>query len=389
MSAVAGMSAEQRASCLLEKRDALLGQLPARLPGARSLGSDTRELIVDEAIEYASLEHTGPVAAPDQLSALFWGACANRVKRAHEGRYDTVRAGYQRADAESALESLVAAGADEPLAAALRREEQELLAQVLGTLTARERQVIAVKYMGPSNKALGYKKIARHLALPLGDVRAAERSIREKFERFATASRAREATLERKLGQLLPVPPAVEQTRGRLAGWRDLASDWISRPFGSETAATTTQLAASGAGRGAGGALAIKLATLCIGTGGVVGAACLATGVLPAGPSQQAPAARTAPKPTAAKASRPRERPLTARRAAATVTPTATPTTSRSGPRRTQGGSGPRDHEQAPASPAPADAAADGASEFDPLYSPSAPASPAPAPAAPGSSEFF
>ena len=30
MSAVAGMSAEQRASCLLEKRDALLGQLAAR-----------------------------------------------------------------------------------------------------------------------------------------------------------------------------------------------------------------------------------------------------------------------------------------------------------------------------------------------------------------------
>src|SRR5215210_6504337 len=149
MSAVAGMSAEQRASCLLEKRDALLGQLPARLPGARSLGSDTRELIVDEAIEYASLEHSGPVAAPDQLSALFWGACANRVKRAREGRYDTVRAGYRRDDDKNALQSLVAAGVDEPLAAALAREERELLAEVLRTLTPRERDVIAVKYMSP------------------------------------------------------------------------------------------------------------------------------------------------------------------------------------------------------------------------------------------------
>ena len=58
MSSVTGLSPEQRASCLLEQRDALLGQLPARFSGARSLGSDTRELIVDEAIEYASLEHT-------------------------------------------------------------------------------------------------------------------------------------------------------------------------------------------------------------------------------------------------------------------------------------------------------------------------------------------
>ena len=38
---------------------------------------------------------------------------------------------------------------------------------------------------------------------------------------------------------------------------------------------------------------------------------------------------------------------------------------------------------------APADAAPNGASEFDPTYQPSQPAQPAPAPAAPGSDEFF
>jgi hypothetical protein len=55
----------------------------------------------------------------------------------------------------------------------------------------------------------------------------------------------------------------------------------------------------------------------------------------------------------------------------------------------TQGGSGPQDHQRTPASPAPADAARDGGSEFDPLYQPSQPAAPAPVPAAPGATEFF
>ena len=88
--------------------------------------------------------------------------------------------------------------------------------------------------MGPGNQALGYKRIARHLALPIGEVRAAERSIRDKFERYATAARAHEAALERKLGQLLPVPPAAEQARGRLGAWRDVLADWLGRPFASD-----------------------------------------------------------------------------------------------------------------------------------------------------------
>ena len=112
-------------------------------------------------------------------------------------------------------------------------------------------------------------------------MRAAERSIREKFERYATVARAHEAALERKLGQLLPVPPAAEQARGRLGAWRDVLADWLGRPFSSDATSTATHLAASGAGRGAGTALAVKLATICLGGGSVIGAACLATGVLP------------------------------------------------------------------------------------------------------------
>jgi hypothetical protein len=384
MSSVAPLTADQRASWLVKQRDALLGQLPARLPGARSLGSDTRELIVDEAIEYTSLEHTDPIAQTDQLSALFWGACANRVKRAAEGRYDTVRAGWRRDDDDSALDTLIAAGADEPLAAALEQEERELLAEVLRTLTPRERDVIAVKYMGPSNESLGYKKIARHLALPLGSVRAAERSIREKFDRFATAARAREAALERKLGQLLPVPPAVDETRRRLAGWRDIAADWLGRPFGPDVATNATQLAATGAGRGAGGVLAVKLATLCLGAGGLVGAACVATGVLPSSSPEKAatPVVHATSTPTPRSRPSGRETDLRPARVIATPTP-------RVRGSRTQGGTRPRDHERKPASPAPSNAASNGRSEFDPSYQPNAPVQPAAAPAAPGSGEFF
>ena len=136
------------------------------------------------------------------------------------------------------------------------------------------------------------------------------------------------------------------------------------------------QLVASGAGRGAGGALAVKLATLCIGTGGIVGAACLATGVLPAGPARGPAATARAAQPAggahrAHRPSGPRERPLTAARSGGDPQPDADAVARRR--RRAhgaggQGGSGPRDQEQAPASPAPANAASDGSSEFDPLY---------------------
>jgi hypothetical protein len=383
-----------RAAWLIERRERLVAQLSRRFPRAASLGRDVHELIVDESIEFAALGHSNEVATVDELAALFWSACDVRVRRAGEGRYDTVRAGWRRAD-EALLERLESGARDDPLVATLEREERTILADVLRALTARERDVIAVKHMGPGNQVLGYKKVARHLALPIGEVRAAERSIREKFERYATAARAREAALERKLGQLLPVPPAAEQTQGRLGAWRDVLADWLGRPFGTDATTIATQLAASGAGRGAGGVLAIKLATLCIGGGGVIGAACLATGVLPAPRDRdiraQPPATtqKHAAEPTPTRSAR--ERPLTRIRATATVTATATPPPrrARARPAATQGGTGPQDHEQAPASPAPADAASDGSSEFDPLYQPSQPVAPAPVPAAPGGGEFF
>ena len=376
----------QRAAWLIERRERLIAQLPRRFARAGSLSRDVQELIVDEAIEFAALEHGGEIGSGDELAALFWSACDVRVRRAAEGRYDTVRAGWQRAD--TTLLERLEGGADDPLVATLEREERAIVADVLRALTLREREVIAVKHMGPGNQTLGYKRIARHLALPIGEVRAAERSIRDKFERYATAARARDAALERKLGELLPVPPAAEQMRGRIGAWRDVLADWLGRPFSSDATSTATHLAASGAGRGAGTALAVKLATLCLGGGGVIGAACLATGVLPraadrdgrAQPAARAATATPTPTPTVTAG---RDQRMTPARAT-----TSTPR-KRSRSAATQGGSGPQDHQRTPASPAPGDAARDGGSEFDPLYQPSQPAAPAPVPAAPGATEFF
>jgi hypothetical protein len=389
------LDAPQRAAWLIERRERLIEQLPRRIRRAQAFPRDVHELIVDEAIEFAAVRHDGELADGEELRALFWSACEVRVRRAREGRYDLVRAGWRRAE-QAALERLQAPAEDDPLVATLAREERAMLADVLRALTPRERAVIAVKHMSASEEVLGYKKIARHLALPVGEVRAAERSIRLKFERVASAARAHEAALERKLGQLLPVPPAAETVRGRTGVWRDLAAEWLGRPFGADASTSTMQLVASGAGRGAGGALAVKLATLCIGTGGIVGAACLATGVLPVGqapgPAASAGAANSPQAPRTARPTGPREQPLTAVRASATASPTATPFARQ--PRRSpgdsgQGGTGPRDQERTPASPAPANAASDGSSEFDPLFVPSQPATPAPPPAAPGGSEFF
>ena len=103
----------QRAAWLIERRERLIAQLPRRFARAGSLSRDVQELIVDEAIEFAALEHGGEIGSGDELAALFWSACDVRVRRAAEGRYDTVRAGWRAADI-TLLERLEG-GADDPL----------------------------------------------------------------------------------------------------------------------------------------------------------------------------------------------------------------------------------------------------------------------------------
>ena len=85
------------------------------------------ELIVDEAIEFVAVRHDGELTDGEELRALFWSACEVRVRRAREGRYDLVRAGWRRAE-QAALERLQAPAEDDPLVATLAREERAMLA---------------------------------------------------------------------------------------------------------------------------------------------------------------------------------------------------------------------------------------------------------------------
>lgn len=424
---------DRRANVLMARRDEFVQRLPHVTHNAAELSADVREQIVDDAIQFAALEHDDPIADRADLDRIFWDAACKRVLRAGEGRYATVRAGYARADV-AALESLAdhASVEDE----VIRRAEFRVALEFAARLAPTEQQVWACQHAAVAARPLGHTTIARRLGLPVGAVRAAVRSIEDKRQRFAaiyaagrlcgyvapavaalaagdatanseTAARVhleidkcptcradytrqlrylRSARFHGKVGSLLPAPEITE--RVRLGGLRDVIADWAGRLTGHDSAGTVGQLAASGAGRGVGTAAAVKLATLCFAGAGVLGA-CVATGVLP---DHKQPDHHPS-KPTAAR--RPVARTPVAREprpSLARATPTPTPrrrTRTQRASSATQGSTGPRSHEQTPASPAPSNAAANGASEFDPTYQPSGTPQPAPVPAAPGGSEFF
>jgi hypothetical protein len=431
------MPIDDRASALATRRDELLTRLPCKLGAAARLAHADRELVVDDAIAYTVMEHPEPLWTPDEVERVFWTACEIRVKRTLDGRHNTVRNGWQRVG-EAALVDAVD-GAD-PVAAAEESEERRLVIEFAATLGERERRVLRVKYFSGTAEPLGYKKIARQLGITIAAARAADRAIERRVKEFAaiyaagdlcptreleisalavgTASRRqvrlaqahvahcmhchasyaarlramRSAAFERKVAALLPAVEA--QNRGRLRGAWDAIADTATRPFGHDTAATAAQLAASGAGRGAGTIAMLKLAGACMASATAVGV-CATTLVIPAldNPTRpDKPARKVAERESAPVGEHDR---LPSRAEQHVIpTPTPTPKPARSQPNRdtqpgTQGGTGPGDHEQTPASPAPANAAAGGESEFDPTYEPSSPSQPAPVQAAPGRGEFF
>lgn len=427
---------ERRAEELVGRREELLRRLPREIRAARALRPDICELIVDDAIEFAALHHDQDVPSARDLEVVFWSACVTRVRRAHEGRYELVRGRYTSAGAD-ALDTIPAN--DDPAAVLEADQDRALAHEFAATLDPTEQRVLKAKYDAEGAAPAGYKVIARRLGMTVGAVRSAERSIEHKIERFAavyTAGRlcdlretaisalaqgtadvqqaeiarthiehcahcrplfARQlrelasATFERKVAALLP---AVElQQRGRARGAWDAIADTALRPFTHEGASTAMQLAGSGVGRSAGTIAMLKIAGACLASAGALGV-CASSIVVPAltpdpprkhvrdEPRQQGKVGRHDRLPT---------------RAEQHVTPTPTPVPQPSRGKRDsgktsrtkQGGSGPRAHEAAPASPAPANAAPDGGSEFDELYVPDSPPAPAPAPAAPGAGEFF
>ena len=177
-----------------------------------------RELIVDDAIEFAALRHDAPLSAPRDLERVVWDAIVKRVRRAHEGRYDTVRAGHQRA-APAELEALVSDS--DPAATVERRAELALVREFAATLDPREQRVLRCKYDPAEPEPLGYKQVAQRLRWRIGVVRSVERAIRHKMDRFAAVYTAGRLCDARAIGHRLAggrngrSPPGARRVRAR------------------------------------------------------------------------------------------------------------------------------------------------------------------------------
>jgi hypothetical protein len=420
------------AETLVPLRDHLVERLPAEIAAARGLTRDQRELIIDEAIDFMVTEYARPIPDRFSLDRAFWAAASFRVRRTHEGRGATVRAGWRRVD----VDDYDLAGTDaEPEAATVERIEQATLLEFAATLTPDERHVLGCKYDG--DKEQGRVLIARRLGLAPAQVRRAERSIARKLERFAAIVAAgslcshREASifalaegadggsqeqaarmhlhycgacraayaahlhavrtgeLQRRLGQLLPVPATVEARR-RGGPW-ETVWDWITRPFVHESTVSFAQVAT--ASRGVGATLTAKLAAICLAGGAVVGAGTYCVSRLGADPPAPAqPVATSVPTsaphesrlPSAGRSAALRKRPAPKRVSKRPRKPKTRAT------RGTAFASGPvatRHEREAPISPPATTTTGAAVPEFGPAPANTAPAQPAAAPAT-GASEF-
>ena len=336
---------ERIAAALVPRRDRLVDQLPRELAAARGLTRDQHELVVDEAIDYMVTEYAKPIVDQEFLERAFWATVSFRVKRVHEGRGATVRAGWQRVDVDDVD---IAVHDADPATHAVRSVERGALLEFAATLTEQERLVLACKYID-DEKEHGRTVIARQLGLPVPQVRRVERAINRKLERFvaivsagslcshrepaiealagSTASAQQELAarvhldhcsackvayvahvkalrageLQRRIAELFPLPAGAEAGRRRGGPW-DAVADWASRPFATEATSAGAQLAAGA--RGIGAIATAKLATLCIGGATVLGGATYcATSLLGSEhpgqprPRVQAPVQRPAPDP--------------------------------------------------------------------------------------------
>lgn len=414
------------AGALVPARDALVERLPRELAAARDLTPDQCELVIDEAIDYMVTEYAKPILDELALERAFWAAASFRVRRVHEGRGATVRAGWKRVDFDDLQ---LPAEDGEPEAAAVARIERETLLEFAATLSPRERDVLACKYQG--DRELGRVLVAQRLGLATAAVRQAERSIVRKLERFAAvlaagslcshreaavlalaegtalsdqaeAARAhlqhcgacrvayaahlnaiRSGAVQRRLGELLPLPAAAEVTERRRGAPWETVWDWLTRLFAHESGLSFAQIAA--ASRGVGAIVAAKVAALCIAGGAIVGGGLYCVEQLskhpPASVARAAPQRHQQPQPS-------RDAPLpTAGRSRATrparvVTTKRRPTYSR----RTTGSafaSGPtatRHEREAPISPPATTSSGATLPEFGPAPANTAPAQPAAAP---------
>lgn len=427
-------TADEIAHGLVPRRDHLVDQVPRELAAARGLSRDQWEIAVDEAIDYLVTEFEKPLYDSESLERLFWKVVSLRIKRVHEGRGATVRAGWKRVDLN--VTDLPSVDTD-PERVAIERSEQATLLEFSATLTEGERRVLACQYAGRERKQ-GRVVIARQLDMRIGEVRKHERNITRKLERFAAIVAAgslcthrepqlvaltsgnlnpetervallhlahcpacrvehvarlrsiRSGELPREIANLLPAPVILERSEQR--GVWDAVTDWATRPWTHDAAQTSTQI---GLGRGLGTIAATKLAAFCIGGVSFVGGSvyCVTSPLLdrtqPSTPAQE----ERAKAPARPQRAEPPDLALAkTTRATPTPTPTARPKPKRrpkaETPRRRATPKTPTSHEQAGAiSPAPTGSAPNGASEFGPTSANKPATNPAP-PAASGGPEF-
>jgi hypothetical protein len=298
--------------------------------------------------------------------------------------------------------------------------------------------VLACKYRGA--KEQGRVIVARTLGMTPADVRRCERSIARKLERFAailsagslcthrapavlalaegsdagpqeqaarmhlrhcSACRAayaahlhavRTGTLQRRIGQIIPLPGGTEAIERRRGSPWETVWDWVTRPFTHETAASLTQVAT--ASRGIGAVITAKLAAVCIAGGAIVGGGMYCVARLATTP----PMPRAGVTHPASDRSGPREQPLpTGGRSAAMRLSTSSSSRGSSRTRRarsTTGGTafakGPvqsRHEREAPISPPTTTSSGGTLPEFGPAPASTAPSQPAVAPST-GAPEF-
>lgn len=424
---------ERVAQALVGQRDRLVDRLPREIAGARGLTRDQCELVIDEAIDYVVTEYDKPIPDRRSLDRAFWAAASFRVRRVHEGRGATVRAGWRRVDVADVD---LPGEAAQPERSAVDRIERGMLLEFAATLTPVERDVLRCKYGG--ERELGRVVVARRLGMAATEVRRAERSIVRKLERFAAIVAAgslcthragaifalaegasagaqeqaarihlqhcgvcraayaehvravRSGALQRRIGQLLPASSA-EVGRRRGGPW-EAAWDWLTHPFGHESAMSVAQITT--ASRGVGAALTAKLAALCLAGGAVVGGGAYCIGRLGDSPPTRVdrpPAhvehehtARERPLPTAG-----RSRALSiARPSRSRTEPTDSQPSEPTGRTASGGGAAETQHErEVPISPPATASSGAPVTEFDPGPADTAPSQPA-APPASGAPEF-
>jgi DNA-directed RNA polymerase specialized sigma24 family protein len=176
-------SPEEAAAELHSRRTDLIVQLRRRSQ-ARGIPVAAQEEIVNDAVTAVVMSPRG-VANEHHLLGAFWLAVDHRCRRYREGRHFTRLGSRVRVDFDTAVEHATTAAAN-PFDRLQLRDRIARAADLMADLDPRERQVVAVMAIYD----MGPVPAARHLGLPLGEVRSAARSADAKLDRVAVIAAA-------------------------------------------------------------------------------------------------------------------------------------------------------------------------------------------------------